>query len=304
MPTPYADIKQKVQDKFGSEAFSSFMRFLKNHPPTLWGTVQPRLFLTHVAVLVLYHDMFYIGYETIMADVDIRINMSKHSFIYNAGQIRQTGAAWADTVIQPGSAPSWNHAARYVALPAPLKAVQLWADSTDFRLQQHGRTSRKGELWSYKLKHAGWRYMFVRNGRGAVLQLWGGYSPKIKDGTFLVAAKREFTQLFSGAHVIADQEFSSAKSSFPSIKFYLAHRAPQKRKPKRGQRGPPPPPPVLPEVKKRWNDDIYAARARVEDTFGWMKSHFHCLQQPWREATEQLDSVVKIAAACYSFTVL
>jgi hypothetical protein len=57
-------------------------------------------------------------------------------------------------------------------------------DSSDFPMQRRGKTSRKDPDWSYKLNRPGRRYMFLRDEKGKIRKIWGGYSPKVYDGEF------------------------------------------------------------------------------------------------------------------------
>lgn len=97
----------------------------------------------------------------------------------------------------------------------------LWMDSSDFPLTGRASTSRKHTSFSYKLNGPGQRYMVILDGSGAVKRLWGGYSPKQHDGSFLKEHKNEITDNFSGGVIIADNHFSTGKKIFGNaVKIY------------------------------------------------------------------------------------
>ena len=70
------------------------------------------------------------------------------------------------------------------------------------------------------MNRPGHRYMFVRDGKGRIVKIWGGYCPKIQDGSFLEAHKEEFKTSVRDAVIIADNHFSKGKNFLKKMALY------------------------------------------------------------------------------------
>jgi hypothetical protein len=53
--------------------------------------------------------------------------------------------------------------------------------------------------------------MVLRNGKGKILKLWGGYSPKVYDGTWLEIIKQELDKTLAGGVVLQTVTLSKGK---------------------------------------------------------------------------------------------
>jgi hypothetical protein len=101
----------------------------------------------------------------------------------------------------------------------------------------------------------------------------------------------------NGAKIIADTHFAVGKKMFENVTFVTPWPEPGTRKRKRDGEGLE----KLSKEKRRDNKIIRAARSRVEDSFGIIKTTFRALNKPWAEEVEQLDNLVLLAVGCYNF---
>jgi hypothetical protein len=69
--------------------------------------------------------------------------------------------------------------------PNALKDVNLWMDSSDFRLIGKKSVSTSDSSWSQKCNSPGQRYQFIMDGKSRIRKIWGGMSPKVDDGNHL-----------------------------------------------------------------------------------------------------------------------
>ncbi len=198
-----------------------------------------------------------------------------------------------------------------VSVPRDFQKVCLWMDSTDFPLENVGGKKKKDPDWSFKCNSKGRRYMVLRDGKGVIRKLWGGYSPKVFDGTWLQMHKHWLLRHLKGAGVIADQHFEWGKN-LRGVTFYTKIMRGKKRpseeksesedtsteseeseEEEENDKG------VTVTTKKEelFNKRLYKIRARIEVPFGESKTVFKVLQQHWMESESQLDYMVYIAAA-------
>lgn len=141
--------------------------------------------------------------------------------------------------------------------------------------------------------------MILRDGKGKVKKMWGGYSPKVYDGHFLELYRNWMEKRLKGAGVIADQHFEWGAKNLKEVKFFTAYHEPRFSRKK--------PLPanddddgvgltVLTKKQESFNSTLYKLRARVELPFGEAKSIFGVLKRHWWESDNQLDHMVWIAA--------
>jgi hypothetical protein len=208
---------------------------------------------------------------------------------------------WAKSQLVLGTSRDWNNAVRNCGLKGVVKDVNLWMDSTDFPLEGVKSVSRKGSKWSYKLNRPGRRYMVLRNGKGKILKLWGGYSPKVYDGTWLEIMKQELDQTLAGGVVIADSHFAKGKTLFENVTFLTnIPKQKQSRKKKSDDSTEGKDLEILTKEQEEFNEAHRRARARVESSFGFIKTKIDALAKPWSESEEQLDCLVWTAAGIHN----
>lgn len=297
MPLSYTQIKKKVIKKFGLEAFDDFTAFVQDNEPNFWGEDRPRWFEKRCIVMALYKDLNGISFDTVLKDVTIGMKISKKSFVHNTKEVRRLGNLWGESTINLGDIHDWEAAARSLSLKGVVTGTHFWMDSSDFKKERYRGMSRKSTDWSFKLNRPGRRFMFLRDGKGRIRKLWGGYSPKLYDGDFLDLHRRPLESELNGAKIIADTHFAVGKKMFENVTFVTPWPEPGTRKRKRDGEGLE----KLSKEKRRDNKIIRAARSRVEDSFGIIKTTFRALNKPWAEEVEQLDNLVLLAVGCYNF---
>ena len=135
--------------------------------------------------MVLYHDIYKIGYQRICRSVQLDFPANDHSLMHNAEQLRLCLKNWTSTKILLGTVNEYKLAARHVNKPSPLKDVCLWTDSVDVPLIKAEDRGRTSNYWSHKLGRPGRRYLCFFDGLGQLRKVFGGHSPKWHDGEFL-----------------------------------------------------------------------------------------------------------------------
>lgn len=296
----YNQAKQELFQRIPESIVLSIQKFIVEKDPKLWGEQKPRKFVEHMVVLVLYKDVFKIGYQQVCRRVNLEYNVTHKSLQKNAERLRPLMKQWAKVHVILGSLTDWKQAARNCGLTGDVKSANMWMDSTDIPLEGKKSVSRKDPQWSFKLNSPGQRYMMVRDGKGKILKIWGGYSPKVYDGTWLEIMKDNLEDILNGAVILADSHFSAGKRLFQNITFLTNNVKPKKRK--RGEEDEGTGIKVLTNKQKKFNEDHRQARARVESPFGFMKSKIESLKKPWSESLEQMDCLVWTAAAIHNLS--
>jgi len=140
--------------------------------------------------------------------------------------------------------------------------------------------------------------MIICDGRGKVVQMWGGYSPKVFDGEFISLQRQWLETHLKGAGVVADQHFEAGKN-VRGVKFFTKMRkndssdeseasdsdsdsSVEISQDLRDLR-------LHTKKEKSYNKVLYKLRARVEIPFGEMRTIFEILNKHWRESKNALD---------------
>ena len=143
--------------------------------------------------------------------------------------------------------------------------------------------------------------MILRNGRGRIRKLWGGYSLKVFDEHFLEIGKRWFEKRLAGAGVVADQHFEWGKKNFKKVKFYTTHHEPRfNRKNTTKEEDDDNEEDeeyfeatdltTLTKKQQSFNSALYKLRARVEMPFGESKTMFALLRTHWKRVKINLTT--------------
>jgi len=290
MGKTYRQLEAKVRRRVTRPVLQELEREVKKKVGKLWATRKGRNFVREQLVLALYKDLQNKGYNTVHNDTHAWTRCSSKTLRHNTKIVREAAAVWAMKQIKLGDSRSWNRAAEGLDVEGPAAASNLWLDSVDLPKEGKRTTSRSGPDWSWKVNGPGRRYMCLSDGRGRARQLWGGYSPKVFDGSFVELFVAWFKKHLLGGVIVADQHFEWGKKHLRNPKFLTPFKTPGE--PKDDAKGLP----TLTKEQKGYNRSVRTARARVETVFGCMTKKFRCLQHPWRESDEQLDNVVKLAA--------
>jgi len=298
-------VRTKVLRRISLPILESMTQYVKEAALDLWGEQKPDSFIDDAVLLAMYKDIFAVGYKRLADDVSFGYKIADKSLRHNTQHIRRCLATWAEQHVQREDLAAWKHHARNLGLPKEVATANLWMDSTDIKLQQKKAVRGKKSPWySYKLKQAGQRYMFIRNGQSKIVQIWGGYSPKVYDGHWLKDHKTELNEHYKGAVMIADNHFTQGKKVFTNITF-LTNYAERKKAVSFNQGGPAEEDTVdnLTAERKNFNRAHSHGRARIQSPFGCMIQKFDSLAKPWSESQNQQDYLVMIAAAVYNLTI-
>lgn len=270
--------------------------------------------------LTVWKDITAKSYGTLHAEVDLGYKIGHNSLQHNIQVVRKLLGNWGLSTIVPGSAQEWEENAKRIKVPKVMAHVKgrafLWIDSTDFGRQKWKGYSTKSTWHSFKLNGPGRRYMAIRDGRGRVRALWGGYTPKLYDGHFVELNKRELDQKFKGANILGDDHFTYGVSKLKEATLLTA-RSGRKEDPEMIEEmqgdeslsSPPPDPyefePNIPitkptKDKESWDHAIKSMRARIEGLFGWLKNTFKALNMPFSESFNQQDALVYYAVGVYN----
>lgn len=290
-------LKEAVIKKLGRDTFKDLMSFISQHNPRLWGEQKPKNFLQTNVILALYKDLFKIGYTRMMKEVKLSFRLHHKSLAHNTKILRALFGLWGRGKIQKGTLTDWKKIGAGAGLTGKLKNVNLWIDSTDVALTGRRTTKKKSPDWSYKCNGPGRRYMCIQDARRRIKKIWGGYSPKIYDSHFIEAYKEDFESTFKGATFLADSHFQLANKFFSNIRFITKWKdSEEERKDPEGRNAT-----KLTKDQKELNQEIKAARARVESPFGFLKNTWVSLSQPWPESKEELDSLVLFGVGVHNF---
>ena len=297
MAQPFSYYERFVQKHLSQRIFVSMWNYVLDNEPVLWGENQPRGFLKANFVLALYKDIKDIGYQKLLKSVtDLRFKLNHKSLQKNVERLRAVLANWAKRTIRLGAKTDWTAAARNVSLRSPVKDAVLWMDSKDFPVIGKRTVSRKGPNWSFKCNSPAQRFMFLRNGKGKVCQVWGGYSPKTFDGHWLRDHKEWLMENLDGAAVLADNHFMWGKKHLKNVTFHCntATKACCREDEEEYIEDP------ISKQKTTYNNAVKQGRARVENTFGEMVQKFEALATPWKTKLIQQDHLVYMAIGVFN----
>ncbi len=145
-----------------------------------------------------------------------------------------------------------------MVFPKSQKNVNLWIDSSDFKLIGKNSTSTKDVSWSYKENSPDQRYMFVQDAQTRFRVVIGGYSPKIDDNSFLELQKDILSKAIKSGTVSGDCGFNYGKKIFKEIQFLTPFSKPVGR-PKKG--GGDKELRMLTKPQEKWNKEVRLVRA-------------------------------------------
>ena len=291
-----AELMTLVTSRVSRRVLDELIEFISAKDPHLWGAIKPRSFLVSTLLMVLYHDLYAVGFQKIVKRAKLEFRPSDKALIHNAGIIRHLLSKWADSVIQLGGINDWNRSVANVRIPKELEGTCLWIDSTDFPKQRYRGWSKKGVDFSPKLNRPGRRYLVLADGLGKVRAVFGGYSPKIFDGHALLILKRWFEEKLQGAGVIGDQHFDWGGKKLNNVKFFTPFKNPPNSSEEKKMANAF----VLTKEQQKFNNKLSRLRARIETPFAWIKKRFATLSNPWAEHEDLMDPVVMFAMAVYT----
>ncbi len=179
-------------------------------------------------ILALYKYLLNCGYNRLHAETHSWHGMGVKTIQHNTTIIFESLREWAQDQIKEGTSQDWNRAARRLQLDGCVSKANLWMDSTDIATGGRRTVKRSSPNWSFKKNRPARRYMFLSDGRCRARGLWGGYSPKVYDGTFLELFQDTFKKNSKGAVIVADQHFVNGNKLFTDPKFLTPKKEPAK----------------------------------------------------------------------------
>lgn len=299
MALSYRSVKQRVTRSLTREILEQVIEYVELADPKLVGMQQGDDFVKEMVLLTIYKDLTGVGSGALKVLMGNNVTITQRSLLTNTKRIREQLYEWAVSHIDIGTADEWNDIAASVKRPKDLESVNLWLDSTDFKLARRNGRTKSSMYWSYKLNGPGWRFMILQDGNTRIRWMRGGYSPKIYDGNFLMFFKQDIEEQWKGGFVICDQHFTMGERHFTDPKF-LAHYTTEIPKGAGTTNSAGEELATLTKKQKTKNKERAQLRARVESPFGWIKESFKSLNQPWMDTIEQLEYAIYFACAVHS----
>lgn len=229
------------------------------------------------------------------------------SLAHNHAKIMEALYTWSKAQIVWGTQADWNEAAPNLARHKIelLRRVRLWADSSDFALRKKKEIkSKKGEHWSFKENRPAQRYMAICDGATRIRALWGGYSPKVYDSSFMKNFLAPYEESLKNVAIVGDNHFLAAGKYFKGrIEIVAPTTEPGKGKKRLRERDNEPAVGYAEETQEeaRNNEAIRQTRARVEQVFGSIKERFKCLKPHFAGNMTEQDYAVNFGAAVHNW---
>jgi hypothetical protein len=282
-------LEKKLKNKLGASTLRTILNSVKQSNPNIWSEKRPSMLPKTCILIAVYKDVYGLSLRKLRKRIKTWWPHKRKTLAHNQKVIRHALAKWGESTVHLGTVEDWNEAVESWKRPSPLKDVNLWIDSIDFRLKGKATMSRKSKKWSYKLNSPGQRYLFLFDGKGQIRKYWGGYSPKVYDAHMVQIKKKWIMRNLQGGRIIADQHFAwGARHIHGDIKFYTKIKKPTKSGKRKERRG-------LSKSEKEYNKKIDQVRARMESWFGQIRQKVKALEKVWYEEPQQLDNVVSFA---------
>jgi hypothetical protein len=199
--------------------------------------------------------------------------------------------------INIGGYSDWENAKRNITFRKSVKNLQLFIDSSDFKLAGMSTTSKKYPSWSYKENCPAQRYMIITDASTRIRYFRVGYTPKLYDGHFLKLYQEELGDKFENPIIAGNQHFDYGAKNFRKIQFIVPYKAAPNRRSKTSSDDES----ILCKSITIHNQSLTAAKALVESLFGVIKTKFKSLATPWKEELEQQDLLMKFAVGLYNY---
>lgn len=297
-------IEKDVIKHLGREVVMDMIAYVTKNPPNLWGACQYRNFVRNMVVLALYRDITNVGYKTLEDEINLGYPIGHNSIQVNTVRIRRCLVDWASKFVNKINYSAIKEASRKTQLPIKVSDAQLIMDSTDIATKGKRSTRKASQDWSFKLNGPGVRFMIVSDVAQRVVKVWGGYSPKLYDGTFLEVNRMELLKDFEGMTILADNHFYRGKSLFQNkIKFHVNY--PEKgvdsdstREESTTEEGYKYP---LAKTDLVYNRQQKRGRARIEQVIGSIKKNFRGLRDHWYGTKDELNDLFLVSVGIYNY---
>jgi len=313
-----AQVVAEVHSRIEESIVKDMVKYVKGHKKKLMGRHQFPEHDENMVYGTLMKDLFHKAFNWLRDNTDFGYSIANETWTHNVRRVRFLLREWAlERHLELGTPEDWDASAQFIRVPKKLQDMNLWADSTDVRVQKRKNLrGPKSDTWSGKMSKPGQRFMCLQDGEGYIVKMFGVYSPKVYDSHFMEYERTYFEEHLKGGVILADQHFSSASHMFTDPKIYTTSDKPKQHSKKED---------VKKTGKKRkkkemeFEDedddlglafmtkeeeahkrDIESARGAVEAPFGHIKGRFQTLRFAWAEELEQLRNVVIYAAGVHN----
>lgn len=302
----YREVKEAVESKIHADIVKDMVDYVENRDRTMMGDSHVRGFTTAMVILTLYHDIEGIGINKIAEHVKFPFKLSHHSLCDNSKRVRELLYEWALTKISIGNRDAWVAAARHAPFKGDCASLNLFIDSTDFKIEKTSGRGPSSDYWSGKEKWSCLRFMTLVDAHKKILKIWPGYGPKQYDSHFVSGLKDWFQEHLKSGHIAADGHFSAVSKEITDPVFYTPI---QQRKRRLAELAAEDhgdineedlPIPRLTKKNEKYNRDLHAARARVEHPYADIKKMFTTLNHPWSGNLKQLEYLVFYSTAVHN----
>ena len=133
------------------------------------------------------------------------------------------------------------------------------------------------------------------NGKGAPQWISECHKPTDYDGDLTIFYAKEIDEKFKGETMIGDNHFMKAVDFLHKVTLMAPRSNARRRQVIDGKKVPC----KLLEADQQCNSVISGVHGKVEAPYGWVKSQFYCLSQPFYEDANQHDCVIWITFAVH-----
>ena len=270
------------------------VKYVHSHEPTLHGQRPDSLheWREDMTFLFLFREITGTSFIEQAFNLNYPYYINHKSLAHNIATIRHILGAWGRSKVVLGNLDSWRNAAINCHLDPLVKDTLLWIDSFDIQVEGRSSVGKRSDRWSYRLNRPGRRYMTVRDGRGRIVKVWGGYSPKAHDGFVLSIMKDDVLSRFDGSCIIGDNHFTMCKKIFKDrIKFHTNYVQRSNTKTTPGVDSDEDYVERITQANLEFNEQHQKAR-ELDNPYEWAITIFGSLRSAWRESDEHLDDMM------------
>ena len=290
------ELKQKVEAKLKKTTIKELTTYMKKKEISLWGQDKGKKFEGDCLLLALYHDLYGIGYNKIEQEIKNWRPLSAKSIRHNTKEVRKVLSGWSDKQLVLGDFQDWKYASKKLSETEAKEGVNLLVDSSDFKKLQPVKHSLNSPEHSFKENHYANRFTCIFDMKQRARVLYGPYSPKVDDNSFVRLMKPTMEESMKGAVILGDCGYSAVAKEFQKIKMITTISKPRGRVSKDGSGIR-----QLTKVQKTKNKMLKKLRSRVESPFGIIKQRWKTLSTCFMEDETQHGLLVKLALATYNF---
>ena len=294
-PITWAQLKRVIDRAFGEDLMKEIHEYCFPKEMNLWGTLKDSHYEKKNLYLCVYKDHIHIGFMSLWERIKAWYGNSHKSLAHNVQCFRKVLGEWGKNQIIHGNLADWKRISKGVKKVKALSKVNLWMDSTDYALKGKSRNLKKDPYWSFKCNSMGRRYQAIFDAAGTCRGLWGGYSPKIIDSTWIEVNKHTLSRDYSGSTIIADGHYHASRNLVDGIKFHAPVPKTVKKQTNNNDDNA-----VLTKEQQTLNKQIRNLRSRVETPFGIIQNKFAALSKTFMDDANQLDNLVYFAFGFYN----